>query len=791
MKIPFSWLKSLVNIPDTAEVFSKKITDIGNAVEGIEYEGAEITNVVVGRIVSLEKHPDADKLFVTKTDIGKEILQIITGADNLKVGDYIPVALHGATLANGLKIKKSKMRGLESNGMLVSIEEFGYTKADFPDAPDNGIYVFNKPYELGIDVKPILGLSDEIIDFDILSNRPDTNSVIGMSREIAAMYGEKFLPPDIHVKSENNTKNPISATLPDKQACRVTVEIKDPDICKRYIARVVTDIKIEPSPKWMRDRLISSGVKPINNIVDITNYVMLEYGQPLHAFDINTVTDNKIIVRRAYKNEKLQTLDNTCFDLPETALVIADAKRAIGLAGIMGGKDSMITDNTTTVLFESANFDAKSIRQTARGLGLNTDSSARYIKGQDPNICITSINRAMELVELLNCGNVIKEIVDIYPSPVENYTVAFEPENIYALLGISEADIYNILNNLDIKTENNIAYIPSYRADITCEADIAEEVARFFGLNNIQSVYHQIIYPAQPKSPMRIFEDKIKQTITALGYYEALTYSFESPKIYEKLEYDYTNAVRILNPLNEDLSIMRFLPIGGMLENMARNKGNARLFEIVTTYHFNEKPIEIKHLVLAAYDTDFLSFKGDIEHIITNLRLEYTRCEESYMHPGMSADITATYHKKSPKTNLGFFGEVHPRICKNFEIEKVYIAVIQIEELFNISKHYKTIFKAPSIYPAMYRDIAFLVQEDITAAQIEEAIRERGGQLLDEVRLFDIYTGSQIQEGYKSMAYALSFKSHDKSLTENDIKKPLEIILDNLSKKYGAIMRDK
>jgi len=832
MNIPLSWLKEAAEISDQNEILIEKMTNIGNAVEGVEKLGEDITNVIIGKVISLEKHPDADKLWVTQTDIGTETLQIITGADNLKVGDIVPVAVHGSTLANGLKIKKGKMRGLDSNGMLCSIDELGYTTADFPEASDEGIYVFPDAHPLGVDVRPIMQLCEDVADFDILSNRPDTNSVVGMAREAAAAYGKTFATPKITV---NETGDGNINDL-------VTVEIQDSTRCPRYIARVVKNAKIGPSPQWLRRRLSTAGVRPINNIVDITNYVMLEYGQPLHAFNISAVAvkDGKhgIVVRTAKAGEKFTTLDGEDRTLTETTLMIADHEKPIGIAGVMGGENSKIMENTTTILFESANFDSANIRQTTRSLGMRTDASARYEKGQDPNQVLASVNRAMELVELLNCGDVVPGMVDVYPTPRQENIIEFKPCGINALLGINltPGQICEYLNRVGITTQEFETYmkaeIPTFRADISCEADLAEEVARFYGYNNIQACYTQVLsgnviaQNEAGKNPRRRRQDNIKRTMVSLGYSEALTYPFESPKVFDKLQipqgHNLRNAVCLKNPLSEDFSIMRTVSIGGLLESLLRNynKGNENvaLFEIAHTYSaqseeeivdllscqtcndktattpFYEKP----WLTLASYGegVDYLSLKGDVETLLSTITNRPNVFEPStdfsFMHPGRTATISV---KTSPNprdaaTLLGVLGELHPGVAKNYDIgTRVYVAILDMETLHKIAEAYKFKFVNPTVYPPIARDLAFKVNEAATAVELEAGIREKGGPLLVDVKLFDVYQGAQVGEGYKSMAYSLKFRANDRTLTVPEIQKNIDAILDNLQKKYGAEIR--
>jgi len=830
MKIPMSWLREAAKIQDETPNFLEKMTTAGNAVEGLERLGDDITNVLIGRIVSLERHPDADKLWVTQTDVGggeSETLQIVTGADNLTVGDYIPVAVHGSTLANGLKIKKSKMRGLDSNGMLCSIDELGYTQADYPEAPENGIYVFpnldTDRFPLGSDARIPMELCEEVVDFDVLSNRPDTNCVIGMAREAAAVYNTPFMLPKIILREEGNGNT----------ADIVSVEIKDTTRCPRYAARVVKNVKLGPSPQWLRRRLSTAGLRPINNIVDITNYVMLEYGQPLHAFDISAVAqkDGKygVVVRTAESGEKFTTLDGVERILNETNLLIADHEKPIGIAGVMGGENSMIQDSTATVLFESANFNAANIRLTSRGLGTRTDASARYEKGQDPNQVLISVNRAMELVELLQCGEVVPGVVDVYPAPQFEWQrkVQYTPEGINKLLGtdLGAEEIINLLSRVGIDTHERVtnseyeAEIPTFRGDITCEADLAEEVARFHGYNNIASRYVQVVdgeaaLPGAGKTLHRRRLGQVKATMVALGYYEAITFPFESPKVFDKLNIPADcvsrQAIVLKNPLGEDFSMMRNQhTLGGLLECIARNYNNgnesAGLFEVVYSYMpksqpMTELPIEAPRLTVAAYGSgmDFLSFKGDVEELIASLtnrpQVFTPHLTHPYMHPGRSADVSVRVspNPRDPVSAVGFLGELHPAVAKNYDIGvRVYVAELDIATLHEVAEAYSFKFSTPYVYPPLDRDLAFKVREDVPAAELEAAIREKGGGLLADVKLFDVYRGPQVGEGYKSVAYSLRFRDHGRTLSVEDVSKPLSMILQNLEKKLGAEVRDK
>ena len=843
MNIPLSWLRAITPIEDSAQAFAEKITNIGLAVEGITQPDAELTGIVVGKINALERHPDADRLWVTQTDIGSEVLQIVTGADNLQVGDYVPVAINGSTLAGGLKIKKTKMRGLESNGMLVSVEELGYTKDDYPEAPEDGIYVFAEPHPLGADAKPFLGLDEDVIEFDILSNRPDTNAVMGVAKEAAALYGQPLATPDIVLKEES------TGCASDY----VTVDIRDPERCPRYIARVVTDVRVGPSPKWMRRRLAMAGIRPINNIVDITNYVMLEYGQPLHAFDIGAVAkkDGKhgVVVRTATPGEKFTTLDGVERELSATTLLIADHEKPIGIAGIMGGENSRITDDTTTILFESANFDSANIRLSARHLGMRTDASARYEKGLDPNLALTSVNRAMELMELLECGKVVPGMADAYPNPRTAQSFSFDPWKINQLLGLSAeelpvCDICAYLGRVGIETSDQYtATIPTIRADITAVADLAEEVGRFYGLNRIPSRYVQNVDGNQAKTinfgPPNRFISAVRQSAASLGYYEAKTFPFDSVKVFDKLllpaDHQDRTHLAIKNPLGEDMGIMRTLTLNGLLESLGRNFNNsnesAYLFEISKTYHTNTDdpdglPREPFFITLAAYgpDMDFLSIKGDVEELLGNLNITnigFVRHQYPYTHPGRTAQIQAiaatgraakqsaapvkpvldknlaidnksviaSEAKQSPPP-IGYLAELHPQVCENYQIgTTAYIAVLCLEALAQLTTPRRN-FTPPSIFPALTRDLAFVVPETVTSAEIETAIRERGGPLLTEIKLFDVYQGKQIETGHKSMAYTLRFRAKDRTLTDKESQKPIRSIIDNLQKKLNAQIRD-
>jgi phenylalanyl-tRNA synthetase beta chain len=805
-----SWLRDCVDAvkSENLPAFMDRITQTGTKVEGLTLPGEEITGVVTGRVLSVEKHPDADKLLITKIDIGEKTIQIITGATNLTVGAYVPVALDGAKLAEGKRIKKGKLRGLDSEGMLCDIGELGRTRYDYPEAPENGIYIFQEPQPLGADVRPLLQLTDEVIDFEIMSNRPDCNSIIGVAREAAAAYGQTFTPPEISLKE----------TAGGDAAEMISVEIKNPALCPRYIARVVKNVKVGPSPLWLRHRLTACGLRPINNIVDITNYVMLEYGQPMHAFDIDNIAEGRIIVRNAAAGEKFTTLDGVERTLDETMLVIADPQKAVAAAGVMGGENSMVTGNASAVLFESATFNGPNIRFTSRKLGLRTDASARYEKGLDPNLALDAVNRAMQLIEELECGEVVPGIAEAYPEPRLPFKVGYNPASVSALIGadISAGEMVNILSRIGIETENEggetRAVVPTRRRDISREADIAEEVARFYGYGNIPSRETQTVAAPGGRSEKQRFADKIHSAMVALGYCEALTYPFESPKVFDRLalaqDDPLRNAIRIQNPLGEDFSVMRTVTLNGLLESLALNFNRkneyARLYELAYAYipkslPLTELPEERFTLTFAEYDkkgTDFFDIKGGLEELLWALGLDGSRVKFEasarypYMHPGRAADIfICEKGGRNPKL-VGYAGEIHPAVCHNYQLgERAYAGVLDLECLFTFSAGVKRVFKPLPKFPSIQRDIALRVKTEITAAQVEAAIKEKGSQLLAGIKLFDVYQGVQVEEGYKSMAYSLSFRSPDRTLTEADIDKPMKNILENLSKKLDAALR--
>ncbi|MCL2235442.1 MAG: phenylalanine--tRNA ligase subunit beta [Defluviitaleaceae bacterium] len=787
MNLPMSWLKDFVDIDVTLNEFADMMTMSGSKVEKIHHLGAEITNVVVGRIESVERHPDADKLVITRINIGNdEFRQIVTGATNIAQGDYIPVALHGANLADGLKIKKGKIRGVESEGMLCSVEELGHSRAEFPEAPEDGIYIFGEPQELGADARQVLGLLQDVVEFEITTNRPDCFSIIGLARETSATFNCEL----------RITNYELEKPVTD----RVAVEIRNDGLCGRYVAGVVENVKIAPSPQWMRARLMACGLRPVNNIVDITNYVMLEMGQPMHAFDIRAIGGNKIVVRNAEEGEKITTLDGMERVLDTDMLVIADEARAVGIAGIMGGEGSKIVDDTTTILFESANFNGVNIRQSSKKLGLRTDSSGRYEKGLDPNLSLACINRALELVKELGCGDVVEGLVDCYPNPRPKRELEFDPSKIADLLGIDVdgGKIAELLEPLGIKVNGNTAIIPTFRYDLEIWQDLAEEVARLYGYDNIPTIV-AASSNVGGKTDRQRMEDKLVETMVSLGYSQMLTYAFESPKVFDKLLIPTDNVLRdvvkIKNPLGEDTSIMRTNPMNSILTalstNYNRRNQNARLFELVKLYYPSlegELPSEYEILVVGGYgNMDFYDIKGVVETLGSVFGLELAgqtneflpKPDAPWMHPGRSVAYR----------NLGHLGQIHPQVAENYEIgTPCYVAVIDFDLLRDQAEMVKAYRPLPR-YPQIQRDLALVVKSDITHGMLSAEIRRAGGKILRDINLFDVYTGDKVAEGTKSMAYNLSFRADDRTLTDEEAAKATDKILKAVGDAFEAELR--
>ena len=796
MKLPLKWLKDFTDIKADVKKYADALTLSGSKVEGFETLGEEIDRVVVGRILSVEKHPDADRLLVTKVDAGNETIQIVTGATNIKVNDLIPVALDGSSLPGGKKIKKGKLRGVESCGMMCSISELGVTKEDFPNAAEDGIFILEEGCVPGTDIKEILGLNDTVVEFEITSNRPDCFSILGLARESAATFGTDFKKPEIRVNE-----------LGDLIEGQATVEIQAPELCNRYAARIVRNVRIEPSPAWMQERLKAAGVRPISNIVDITNYVMLEYGQPMHAFDLENLGGHKIIVRRAANGEKMQTLDGQDRELDSSMLVIADADRPVAVAGVMGGANSEITPETKTILFESANFNGTSVRLTAKKLGMRTEASGRFEKGLDPENVIDAINRAAQLVEELGAGVVCKGIVDCYPVKAKRRMIPFNPVQINTLLGTDiDADVMkSIFARLEIEVNDTAGTVtvPTFRPDLECEADLAEEVARFYDYNNIKAT---LLEGKAATIGGRTYKQKLEQiiaeTMRSCGLSEIYTYSFTSPKVFDKINLPADSELRrtvvITNPLGEDYSIMRTTTLPDMLGVLATNYNRrvekAALFEMSHVYlpkslPLTELPNEKQVLTLGMYggNVDFFDLSGAIEELMSVLGIKEFSLEAVYdnpsFHPGRTAKLIIN------GTDCGIIGEVHPAVSEKFEAaQRNYIAMIDIEPLIN-NAVLKPEYKPLPRFPAVTRDIAMLVDDSVPVKQIENQIILKGGKILEEVRLFDVYKGKQVPDGKKSVAYSILFRSADRTLTDEEVGKAMADIIKALSEKLNAQLR--
>lgn len=801
MDLPMNWLAEYVDIDANIHDFVEDITKSGSKVESVTHMAENITGVITGKVLSIEKHPDADKLVITKIDVGSgEPLQIVTGAPNLTVGDIVPVAMIGATVYHGNsleKIKKGKLRGIESNGMLCSIEELGFTRNDYPEAPEYGIYIFQDEVELGADVKQILQMDDNVVEFEITNNRADCYSILGLAREAAATYNKPFKYPEITVKEEGEGNT----------ADMIDVEIRNPELCPRYIARVVKNVKVGPSPLWLRHRLTASGIRPINNIVDITNYVMLELGQPMHAFDIDTIDERKIIVRNAEDNEVITTLDGQERKLDSSMLVISDCNKAVAIAGVMGGENSKVSPNAHAILFESANFNGANVRITAKKVGLRTDASAKYEKNLDPNLAYDAVNRAVQLVEMLGCGEVCKGMVDCYPNKRESWEVEYSTESINKLLGtkLSEQEMIDLMARVEVKADGKKAVIPTFRTDLLAEADLAEEVARFYGYDNIETTLASGNATVGKKSYAQQVEDKIIATMASLGLCEAKCFSFESPKVFDKLNIPQGDKLRdtvtISNPLGEDFSIMRTVTLNGMLTSLSTNfnrrNPDAGLFELGKIYvpkalPLAELPEEIPTLTVGMYgqNVDFYGIKGVVEELFIVLGMENKvefapKSDLSFMHPGRLASISVNGEE------IGYVGQVHPDVADNYSIgTEVYTAVLNVVKLIEYSdfdRQYKPLPK----FPASQRDIAMLVKDDVIVKDIEDIIKAKGGKLLESIKLFDVYKGKQIADGFKSVAYSITFRADDRTLTDDDVASPMKKIVKELEDKLGAQLRDK
>ena len=801
MRTSLKWIKDLVpGIEDlTPQEYLDAMTLSGSKGEYYVELDKNLENIVIGQILKIEKHPDADKLVICQVNVGQEEpVQIVTGAPNVFEGAVVPVVLAGGKVAGGhdgstppeegIKIKKGKLRGVPSNGMMCSIEELGSSRDMYPDAPENGIYIFKNRDDIkpGDDAIKALGLDDAVIEYEITSNRVDCFSILGIAREAAVTFGKPFCPPVVEPTGNDEDVNDF-----------ISVEVNDTELCPRYTARVVKNIKVGPSPEWMQRRLAAQGIRPINNIVDITNYVMEEYGQPMHAYDLSTIAGQKIIVRRAEDNEKFVTLDGQERTLDSSMLMICDAEKPVGIAGIMGGENSMITDDVDAILFEAACFDGTNIRLSGKKLGMRTDAQSKFEKGLDPNNASAAIDRACQLIEVLGCGEVVGGMVDVYGKVKEPHEIPFQPERINRLLGtdLSAEQMLDYFKSLELEydADRNVMIIPTFRQDLLGTADLAEEVARFYGYSNIPSTLPSGESTSGKVSFKHRVEDVAKETAEFCGFSEGMTFSFESPKVFDKLRLDADDplrqAITIANPQGEDYSIMKTTPLNGMLVSLARNfnrrNKDVKLYEMAKIYLPKSLPLteyadERVQFTLGFYgEGDFFTMKGVVEEFLERAGMhdivDYDpNAGKNFLHPGRQANII--YQDKV----IGYMGEVHPEVCENYDMKtRAYIAVLDmpvITEMATFDRHFKGIAK----HPAVNRDISMVVKKDILVGQIEKVIREKGGHHLESYHLFDIYEGSQIKPGYKSVAYSITFRANDRTLEEKDITAAMDKIIAGL-----------
>ena len=795
MKLNRKWLNEefvdLSGVPDRE--FVETMTIAGQKVETYERLDAELRNVVVGRVVSITRHTNSDHMWVCQIDVGAgEPVQIVTGAQNVHEGDLVPVAQHNSWLPGGVHITKGKLRGEVSNGMLCSLKELGLTLNDFPYAIEDGIWILQEDCKPGDDINTVIGNDDTVVDFEITNNRPDCYSILGLAREAAAAFNKPMRHHDPVVRG--GAAGELSELL--------EVEVPAEDLCRRYTARMVRNVKIAPSPKWLRQRLRANGVRPINNIVDITNYVMLEYGQPMHAFDYRYVGSGKIIVRRSEPGETLTTLDGNVRTLTPGMLVIADETKPIGLAGIMGGENSEIMDDTVDVVFESANFNGTSIRQTALALGMRTEASGKFEKNIDPLLTLPAVDRACELVELLGAGEVMDGVIDVLNDIPEPRTIELEPDRINALLGtdISEADMVEYLRRLEIPVEGNEIRVPSWRPDLVGMADIAEEVGRLFGYNNIPTTTFRGAATEGGYTEAMKLENRAGSLCRSLGYSEILTYSFVSPSIFDQIrlpeDSSLRNAMRIQNPLGEDASIMRTVALPSMLAILARNNAYhndaVKLYELAKVYLPKPGqilPDEPKHLVLGTYGEheDFFKMKGEIEAFLRGMNVPEARYtaekHDPTFHPGRCARVSVG------GVDLGCFGQIHPLVARSYGIDgEIFAAELNFTALLSLQLPEKTYTPLPK-YPAVTRDIAVVCGEAVTVAALSDCIRAAGGKLLRSVELFDIYRGKGIASGSKSAAFRLTLRADDRTLTDADSDGVVSAVLAALEKELNAKLR--
>lgn len=805
MNTALSWIKAYVpGLECTDREYFDKMTMSGTKVETFTRLDKNLEKIVVGQITSVEKHPDADKLVICQVNIGTETIQIVTGAPNVVVGMKVPVVLDGGKVAGGhdggalpeegITIKAGKLRGVPSNGMMCSIEELGSSRNFYPEAPEEGLYVFDDSVEVGADAVEVLGLHDTVFEYEVTNNRVDCFSILGIAREVAATFRLPYNPPVVEVKNETGDVNDY-----------ISVDVQD-DLCTRYCAKVVKNIKIAPSPWWMQRRLAASGIRPINNLVDITNYVMEEFGQPMHAYDLDTIAGKKIVVRRAKDGDTFRTLDGQDRSLDHDILMICDGEKEVGIAGIMGGENTMITDNVKTVLFEAATFNGPNIRKSAKRLGLRTDASGKFEKGLDPRNAEAAIMRACQLIEELGCGEVVGGMVDVKEPLKDLVTLPFEPEKTNAFLGtdISKEDMLSYFERLEIKYDpaTNMLTCPSFRQDLKGFADIAEEVARFYGYDKIPTTMPGGSAVAGKLTFKMMIERKARDVAEFCGFSQGMSYSFESTKVFDKLlmpeDAKERQAIRIANPLGEDYAIMRTVSLNGMLTSLSTNynrrNGDCRLYELGNIYlpkalPLTELPDERMQFTLGFYgDGDFFTMKGVVEEFLAQIgmngKVSYDgKHGKTFLHPGRGAVMS--YEGKT----IGFLGEVHPEVCKNYDMKcRAYVAVLDMPEILpfaTFDRKYEGIAK----FPAVSRDLSMVVPKEIPVGDIEAMISQRAGKLLEEVKLFDVYEGDQIKAGFKSVAYSITFRAKDRTLEEADVTGAMKKILNGLES-MGISLRD-
>ena len=803
MNTPLSWIKAYVpELQCTEQEYMDAMTMSGTKVEGYEKFDKNLDKIIVGKIEKIEKHPDADKLVVCQVAIDEKgtTTQIVTGASNVKEGQKVPVVLDGGRVAGGhdgkiaeggIKIKKGKLRGVESNGMMCSIGELGSSTEFYPDAAEDGIYILSdnpeyKDAPVGSDAIALLGLRDANFEYEVTSNRVDCFGVLGIAREAAATFRKPFVPPVVkEVGNQEKTEDYIS------------VDIQNPELCSRYVARVVKNIKLAPSPEWMQRRLAASGIRPINNIVDITNYVMEEYAQPMHAYDLDTIADHKIVVKTAKKGDVFQTLDGQDRELDDTILTISDGEKAVGLAGIMGGENSKITDDVKTMLFEAACFDGTNIRLSGKKLGLRTDAQAKFEKGLDPNNTMEAMNRACQLIEELGAGEVVGGCVDVYPVKKEPVTVGYDVDKINALLGIkaTEEEMCQYWSMVDLVPDKvtKTVFVPTWRQDILRLADLAEEVARFYGYDKIPTTLPKGEATQGGVSYETTIQNILRTVVEQFGFSEGMTYSFESPKVFDKLlipaDGKLRQAIEISNPLGVDYSMMRTSPLNGMLSSLSTNYNHrnkdVRLYEVANVYlpkalPLTELPDERMQLCLGMYgEGDFFDMKGCVEEMIDKLGIRqvvtYVPADDRpYLHPGRHADVVIN------DEIVGYLGEIHPEVADNYNLgTKTYVAVMDVELLAKYAD-FDVKYEGVAKFPAVTRDISLVMKKTVLAGQVEEVIRDNGGKLLEDYHLFDIYEGENVAADEKSLAYSIRFRAKDRTLEDKDVTTVMDKILKKL-----------